>query len=621
MCVCACVCVCVCVCVKVSRGHGVQLVSTWLHCFWHRPSNMNLFCFTLGGSTESVYEPAYSQTLKEVLPKYPCSPLLRRKPEWGGSDPSINSGGETAADTAESTQTTSRLKKLQSLMQAKRGHQSGAGKGKSASENNDHWAHTLSNSNPALTCIGLGKRTEKKKPSKTSPSPQQKKAKDVHEDSEEEKEEKEEEGFRSPRVGDHLWSPFDCSQPWTPFYHTCHQPQRELWVCGGTLTLPRATEWDRFESLIQELDGKQSDLSPPQMIRSITDLHFTQSTFSDAFRQHSPLMKPQDNGSSLQKQNDEATKPRLQGREMETSSQSDRRNIKASLEKTLTDIIVCHALHKAHVNNGETQEDKVEKIEVGGGRVFIKGHRRSSNSLESLCSLKSGQSSSSGVTSGSNCSSNRGSLRMEDDLSYTRRFCGRARVHTDFMPSPYDTESLRLKVGDVIDIIAKPPMGIWTGMLDNTIGNFKFIYVDVLTEEIHEDVRSHGLKFKSTIHEVLKRLSLEEYSSSLQLNGYQTVDDLMRLREHHLTELNVTDPEHRHCLLAAVDSLQQLRSDCQLQNEANQEAETPSANMEADMNNCPRDSGCHMPSDSPDNSGEDTDLHSEHPLTAQTAAS
>lgn len=43
------------------------------------------------GSTESIYKPAYSQTLKEVLPKYQCSPaLLRRKPEWGGSDPSIN---------------------------------------------------------------------------------------------------------------------------------------------------------------------------------------------------------------------------------------------------------------------------------------------------------------------------------------------------------------------------------------------------------------------------------------------------------------------------------------------------------------------------------------------------
>ncbi|XP_044225950.1 SAM domain-containing protein SAMSN-1b [Thunnus albacares] len=523
-------------------------------------------------------------------------------------------GGETAADTAESMHTTRRLKKLQNLVQAKRGHQSGAGKGKNTSENDDDLADVLSDSNPVLTCIGLGKRTEKK-PCKTAPSPQQRRqqqqAKDVCEDSEEE-------GFWSPRVRDHLWSPFDCSQPWSPFYHTCQQPRHELWGCGGTLSLPRTTEWDRFESLIQELDSKQSDLSPPQMIRSITDLHLTQNTLTrfgrfDAFRQHSPLMKTQDNGSSLD-QNGEPTKLKLQGRKMETSSQSDRSHIKALPEKTLTAII-----------NGETQEDKVEKREVGGGWPFTKGHRRSSNSLESLYSLNSRQSSSSGVTSGSNCSSNRGSLRLEDDLSYTRQFCGRARVHTDFVPSPYDTESLKLKAGDVIDIISKPPMGIWTGILNNRIGNFKFIYVDVLTEEIHEEIQTHRLrhKYRSTIHEVLKRLSLEEYSSSLQLNGYQTVDDLMRLREHHLTELNVTDPEHRHRLLAAVDSLQQLRSDCQLQNEANQGAETPSENMKADMNNCPRDSGCHMPSDSPDNSGEDTDLHfpSEHPLPAETTAS
>lgn len=51
-----------------------------------------------------------------------------------------------------------------------------------------------------------------------------------------------------------------------------------------------------------------------------------------------------------------------------------------------------------------------------------------------------------GVTSGSDCSSNRNSLKLEDDLLCTRQFCGRARVHTEFVPSPYDTESLKLQV-------------------------------------------------------------------------------------------------------------------------------------------------------------------------------
>lgn len=51
-----------------------------------------------------------------------------------------------------------------------------------------------------------------------------------------------------------------------------------------------------------------------------------------------------------QMQNGEPTKLRLQRKQMETSSQSDRRHIKASPKNTLTAIIVCHALYNAYVN-------------------------------------------------------------------------------------------------------------------------------------------------------------------------------------------------------------------------------------------------------------------------------
>lgn len=43
--------------------------------------------------------------------------------------------------------------------------------------------------------------------------------------------------------------------------------------------------------------------------------------------------------------------------------------------------------------------------------------------------------------------------------------------------------ALLLQSGDVIDIISKPPMGTWMGMLNGKVGTFKFIYVDVLNEE------------------------------------------------------------------------------------------------------------------------------------------
>ncbi|KAK5888187.1 hypothetical protein CesoFtcFv8_016711 [Champsocephalus esox] len=628
---------------------------------------MNLFCFSLEGSSDSIYEAPYRQTRKEVLPKHQCSPSLQR-PEWGGSDPSISSDrpqstvkvkrnnrshvptshldnetldigracwmssghrqdlchqskemckapcqssrltrddrtrtglpaqGAESADTAESICSTGSLKRLKKLhlLHTKKGRQRGAAAEKRTSQNNVQSAAELGNNNPVLSCIGLGKRTEKKPP--PDPSPQHNHAaKDNHVLSEEE-------GGWSPHTGNDLWNPFECSQPWTPLRHTCHQPGHELPVCGGTLTPHGSTQWDRFESLIQELDSKQSDLCPPGMTLSITDLQLSQDTLSrfgrcDAFRRPSPVMKPQDNESALQGQ-----------------SSSVWKHVKSSPEKKL-----------AAVSTGNKQRDEAEKRKVGVGRSSRKAHRRSRNSLESLCSLHSGHSSSSGVTSGSDCSSNRDSLRLEDDLLCTRQFCGRAKVHTDFVPSPYDTESLKLKEGDVIDIIAKPPMGIWTGMLNGRIGNFKFIYVEVLTEDspdAHKETQTHELRQNSTVQEVLKCLNMEVYSLSFQQHGYKTVDDLLRFREHHLTELNVTDPELRHRLLAAVRSLQQPCYD-HLADESNQEAGTSGENTKEDLNNCPRDSGCHMPSDSTNNITEEPDLEfdSEDPRPAEQAAS
>lgn len=66
----------------------------------------------------------------------------------------------------------------------------------------------------------------------------------------------------------------------------------------------------------------------------------------------------------------------------------------------------------------------------------------------------------------------------------------------------------------MIDIISKPPMGIWTGMLNGRVGNFKFVYVDVLQEEPvpvqrtrpHRNSRRPRPK---TLQELLERLDLE----------------------------------------------------------------------------------------------------------------
>lgn len=70
------------------------------------------------------------------------------------------------------------------------------------------------------------------------------------------------------------------------------------------------------------------------------------------------------------------------------------------------------------------------------------------------------------------------------------------------------------KVGDIIEIISKPAMGIWTGMLNGKVGSFKFIYVDVLVEESVPEprIRAHRRSRRprpKTLQEFLERLNLE----------------------------------------------------------------------------------------------------------------
>ncbi|KAM7403475.1 hypothetical protein PAMA_004097 [Pampus argenteus] len=161
----------------------------------------------------------------------------------------------------------------------------------------------------------------------------------------------------------------------------------------------------------------------------------------------------------------------------------------------------------------QTDTDSLEKPKLKPG-----------GSVESLRSSLSGQSSMSGQTVGTTDSSNsnRESVKSEDgeedELPYRGPFCGRALVHTDFTPSPYDTDSLKLKSGDVIDIISKPPMGTWMGMLKGKVGTFKFIYVDVLNEdEVKPKKTRRRRKARqpkpTSVEELLDRINLKVTSS------------------------------------------------------------------------------------------------------------
>lgn len=67
----------------------------------------------------------------------------------------------------------------------------------------------------------------------------------------------------------------------------------------------------------------------------------------------------------------------------------------------------------------------------------------------------------------------------------------------------------------MIDIISKPPMGTWMGLLNNKVGTFKFIYVDVLAEEEEKPKRAVRRRRKgrppkpSSVEELLERINLK----------------------------------------------------------------------------------------------------------------
>ncbi|NWX59773.1 SASH3 protein, partial [Promerops cafer] len=204
------------------------------------------------------------------------------------------------------------------------------------------------------------------------------------------------------------------------------------------------------------------------------------------------------------------------------------------------------------------------------------------------------------------------SQQLEETIpAYTGPFCGRARVHTDFTPSPYDKDSLKLRKGDIISIIEKPPVGTWTGLLNNRVGSFKFIYVDVIPEETVPARRSRGssrnkrLKPK-TLHELLERINLQEHTSTLLLNGYQTLEDFKELQETHLNELHITDPQHRAKLLTAAELLLDYDSKTSEPEDGDTSEALPlPSESKGDI---PRDSGCFEGSETLDSSREEADL-------------
>ncbi|KAF3845575.1 hypothetical protein F7725_008738 [Dissostichus mawsoni] len=129
--------------------------------------------------------------------------------------------------------------------------------------------------------------------------------------------------------------------------------------------------------------------------------------------------------------------------------------------------------------------------------------------------------------------------------------------------------------GDVIEVINKPPMGTWMGMLNGKVGTFKFIYVDVLNEEVKPKKTRRRRRPRQP-----KPTSVEELLQRINLT----------LLEEDLDELNIRDAQHRAVLLTAVELLQEDEGSSDPERQVVQEKLIQHRGITGDS---PRDSGCY----------------------------
>ncbi|XP_069358192.1 uncharacterized protein SKIP isoform X4 [Maniola hyperantus] len=206
--------------------------------------------------------------------------------------------------------------------------------------------------------------------------------------------------------------------------------------------------------------------------------------------------------------------------------------------------------------------------------------------------------------------SNHSSLSAEENIELSpagrsllvpQMLC-RARALVDYLPNIYEQDALRYKKGDIIEVINMNASGIWRGVLNNKVGNFKFANVEVLSER--DTMRSRSSKWcKSrerlwetrprTVEELLRRIDLPEYMIAFSRNGYEDIELFKEIEPSDLDYLGIMTPDHRTRILAAVQLLHQL--EC---GEVEAEGEGGGSSSEGGdspfgRRQFPRDSGCY----------------------------
>ncbi|XP_043085207.1 uncharacterized protein LOC122331779 [Puntigrus tetrazona] len=149
------------------------------------------------------------------------------------------------------------LKKIQKLVGGKKGNQSATDESKNNTEPGESIGKGHS---PVITCINLTKKAEKKH---TRASTQQ---------SQQPLQDKDVEGSCGPGLFQEYWSPVAYSPAWDTSTHTCHRSTAEQVMYNFNFTLPRDTDWEKYEELFHRLDPYKRDQQDRWITHSVMDL-------------------------------------------------------------------------------------------------------------------------------------------------------------------------------------------------------------------------------------------------------------------------------------------------------------------------------------------------------------
>ena len=153
-------------------------------------------------------------------------------------------------------------------------------------------------------------------------------------------------------------------------------------------------------------------------------------------------------------------------------------------------------------------------------------------------------------------------VEAEQAEQFSGPFIGQAIAVTDFTPNPYDREALRLRRGDIIDVIETNPNGTWRGHCRGRVGNFKFLNVETIPNgrmrlssiSIQGDPQcreDRGAKTRS-VHQLLASVNMTQYLSVLTLNGFDNIDSLYKLDKATLDYFGIVNPVQQSQLLGAI---------------------------------------------------------------------